>query len=37
MLRDAGVHVVDRYDDIITVLQSLNLEGVRAHAATSER
>ena len=37
MLRDAGVHVVERYDDIITVLQSLNLEGVQAHAATSER
>jgi succinyl-CoA synthetase alpha subunit len=34
MLRDAGVHVVDRYDDIVTVLQSLKLEGVRTNAAT---
>ena len=33
VLRDAGVHVVDRYDDIITVLQSLNLKDARAHAA----
>lgn len=25
MLRDAGVHVADKYDDIITILQELNL------------
>jgi succinyl-CoA synthetase alpha subunit len=36
ILRDAGVQVVDRYDGIITVLQSLHLESVQANAATPE-